>query len=72
MIRRVLFVTVAAGLIHATSAMAATCDSLGVLPLQNAHVTSAQLVAAGAFTPPAPPVVPGARGRRWTGGRSGT
>src|SRR5882672_8638875 len=74
MIRRVLVITVAAGLIHATSAMAATCDSLGVLPLQNAHVTSAQLVAAGAFTPPAPPVVPGregAAGRAAAAGREG-
>jgi len=74
MIRRVLLVTVAAGLIHATSARAATCDSLGVLPLQNAHVTSAQPVAAGAFTPPAPPAVPGregAAGRAGAAGRDG-
>ena len=73
MIRRVLLVTVAAGLIYATSARAATCDSLGVLPLQNAHVTSAQQVAAGAFTPPAPPAVPGREGagRAGAAGRDG-
>ena len=44
------------------------------LPLQNARVTSAQIVAAGAFTPPAPATVPAAkaaprdaagRARRW-------
>jgi len=60
MIRRCVLVTLAAGLMHAPSAMAATCDSLAVLPLQNAHVTSAQMVAAGAFTPPAAPARGGA------------
>ncbi|MSO83326.1 MAG: tannase/feruloyl esterase family alpha/beta hydrolase [Acidobacteria bacterium] len=43
------------GLVHAQPAAAATCDSLASLPLQNAHITSAQMVAAGAFTPPAAP-----------------
>ena len=68
MIRRALLVTVAAAFMHAPAALAATCDSLGVLPLQNAHVTSAQLVAAGAFTPPAPPAAPGREG---AAGRAG-
>src|SRR5205823_4916797 len=74
MIRRVLFAAVAAICVHTSSAMAATCDSLPVLPLQNARVTSAQLVAAGAFSPPAPPVVPGregAAGRAGAAGREG-
>ena len=75
MIRRALLVTVAAAFMHAPAALAATCDSLSVLPLQNAHVTSAQLVAAGAFTPPAPPAAPGregaAAGREGAAGRAG-
>ena len=74
MIRRALFAAAACALMHATSAMAATCDSLAVLPLQNAHVTSAQMVAAGTFTPPAPPVAPGregAAGRAGAAGREG-
>jgi len=67
-------VVISAVFLYASSARAATCDSLGVFPLQNAHVTSAQLVAAGAFTPPAPPVVPGregAAGRAAAAGREG-
>jgi feruloyl esterase len=36
------------------AAFAATCESLASLPLPNATVTSAQLVAAGEFTPPRP------------------
>jgi feruloyl esterase len=74
MIRRALFVAIAAGFVHLTPAMAATCDSLAVLPLDHAHVTSAQLVAAGTFTPPAPPAVPGregAAGRAGAPGREG-
>jgi feruloyl esterase len=66
-------VVISAVFLYASSARAATCDSLGVFPLQNAHVTSAQLVAAGAFTPPAPPVVPGREGagRAAAAGREG-
>jgi len=67
-------VVISAVFLYASSARAATCDSLGVFPLQNAHVTSAQLVAPGAFTPPAPPVVPGregAAGRAAAAGREG-
>jgi len=67
-------VVISAVFLYASSARAATCDSLGVVPLQNAHVTSAQLVAPGAFTPPAPPVVPGregAAGRAAAAGREG-
>ena len=74
MIRRVVFAALAAACLHTSSAMAATCDSLTVLPLQNARVTSAQAVGAGAFTPPAPPVVPGregAAGRAAAAGREG-
>ena len=72
MIRRLVFVTLAAGLLHAPAALAATCDSLTVLPLQNARVTSAQTVAAGAFTPPAPPAAPGRDGgAAGRGGRGG-
>ena len=74
MIRRVVFAALAAACLHTSSAMAATCDSLTVLPLQNARVTSAQAVGAGAFTPPAPPVAPGregAAGRAAAAGREG-
>src|SRR5205814_3800657 len=72
MIRRLLFVTVASALLHAPAALAATCDSLSVLPLQNARITSVQIVAAGAFTPPAAPVVPGREGgAAGRGGRGG-
>jgi hypothetical protein len=71
MIRRLVFFTFAAGLIHAPAALAATCDSLGVVLLQNARVTSAQMVAAGAFTPPAPPAVPGRDGGAGRGGARG-
>ena len=71
MIRRALFVSVAAGLMQVSAAMAATCDSLAVLPLQNAHVTSAQMVAAGAFTPPQAPGRSGANPAA-AAGRGGT
>ena len=55
MTRRLLFVFLSAAFVHTQSAAAATCDSLASLPLQNAHIISAQPVAAGAFTPPAAP-----------------
>jgi feruloyl esterase len=68
MMRRFVLLAVAAAVLHAPSVMAATCDSLAVFSLQNAHVTSAQMVAAGAFTPPAPPAVPGREGAAGRGG----
>src|SRR5438093_11539915 len=71
MIRRLVFVSVAAALMHAPAATAATCDSLSVLPLLNARVTSAQIVAAGAFTAPAPPAVPARQGAAGRGGGRG-
>ena len=55
MIRRLLLVVATAVLLSPLPSAAATCDSLMSLPLQNAHVMSAQTVAAGAFTPPAAP-----------------
>src|SRR5262249_50832866 len=55
MTRRLLFVLIGAAFINIPSASAATCESLASLSLQNAHVTSAQMVSAGAFTPPAAP-----------------
>src|SRR4051812_35756565 len=55
MTRPLLFALLVAGVVHSPAAEAATCESLAALPLQNAHVTSAQMVAAGAFTPPAAP-----------------
>src|SRR5262249_4029865 len=55
MTRRLLFALIGAAFINIPAAGAATCDSLTSLSLQNAHVTSAQMVAAGAFTPPAAP-----------------
>jgi len=61
MTRRLLFVLAITGFfVHSPSAQAATCESLASLPLQNGHVTSAQVVAAGAFTPPAAPRAGGA------------
>src|SRR5947207_4490384 len=69
MIRRFLFVILATGVLHVPSAAAATCDSLTALPLQNARVTASQMVAAGAFTPPAAPAREGAAAGR--GGRAG-
>jgi len=66
--RRLALLFLAAAILRAPSVMAATCDSLAVLSLQNAHVTSAQLVASGAFTPPAAPAVPAREG---TAGRGG-
>src|SRR5258708_2340537 len=68
MTRRLLFVCLTVGFVHTQSAAAATCDSLASLPLQNAHIISAQMVAAGAFTVPAAPgrgaraAAPGAEG----------
>ena len=41
MLRRLALLSLAAGFAHVTGAAAATCDSLSVLPLQNAHITSA-------------------------------
>ena len=71
MIRRSLFILFFAGLVHAPIVSAATCDSLSALPLQNAHVTSAQAVAAGAFIVPPPPAVPGRDGGAGRGGGRG-
>src|SRR5262245_21076260 len=71
MMRRLVLLTLTAGVLHVPAATAATCDSLAVLPLQNAHVTSAQIVAAGAFTPPAAPAVPGRDGAAGRGGARG-
>jgi feruloyl esterase len=72
MIRRSLFIALFAGLVSSPLASAATCDSLSVLPLQNARITSAQAVAAGAFTPPAPPAAPAREGAAGRGaGRGG-
>jgi len=70
MMRRLVLLTFTAVVFPVPAAIAATCDSLAVLPLQNAHVTSAQIVAAGAFTPPAAPAVPGREGAAGRG-RSG-
>ena len=66
--RRLVLLTFTAVVFPVPAAIAATCDSLAVLPLQNAHVTSAQIVAAGAFTPPAAPAVPGREGAAGRGG----
>ena len=66
--RRLVLLTFTAAVAHVPAASAATCDSLAVLPLQNARVTSAQIVAAGAFTPPAPPAVPAREGAAGRGG----
>jgi feruloyl esterase len=71
MMRRLVLLTFTAVVLYVPAAAAATCDSLAVLPLQNAHVTSAQTVAAGAFTPPPPPVVPGRDGAAGRGGARG-
>jgi feruloyl esterase len=69
MLRRLALLSLAAGFAHTSGAAAATCDSLSVLPLQNAHITSAQTIAPGAFTPPPAPAREGAAGR--AGGRGG-
>jgi len=71
MMRRLVLLTFTAAVLYVPAASAATCDSLAVLPLQNAHVTSAQIVAAGAFTPPAAPAVPGREGAAGRGGARG-
>src|SRR3954464_8828911 len=64
MTRRLLFVFAIAGLfVYARPADAATCESLAALTLQNGHVTMAQMVAPGAFTPPAAPRAGGAPAR---------
>ena len=47
----VLFATVTLG---ASTAIAASCESLAHLSLSNTQITSAADVAAGAFTPPLP------------------
>jgi feruloyl esterase len=44
------------------SAAAATCESLASVALPNTHITSAQVIAAGAFIPPVTPGRGGARG----------
>src|SRR6185503_10960543 len=71
MMRRLVLLTFTATVLYVPAATAATCDSLAVLPLQNAHVTSAQLVAPGAFTPPAAPAVAGRDGAAGRGGARG-
>ena len=53
-----------------TFAASAPCESLGALALPNVTITSAQTVAAGAFTPPAPERGEG-RGRGAAAGRGG-
>jgi feruloyl esterase len=68
MLRRVVPLSLAAVLAHAIPSTAATCDSLTALPLQNAHITSAQTIASGAFTPP-PALARQGAGR--AGGRGG-
>jgi feruloyl esterase len=68
MMRRLALLTFTAAVLHVPAATAATCDSLAVLPLQNAHVTSAQIIAAGTFTPPPPPAVPEREGAAGRGG----
>ena len=55
MIRRLLLVLAGSVVLASQPSQAATCDSLTSLPLSNAHVLSAQMVAAGAFTPPPAP-----------------
>lgn len=68
---RLVLLTFIAGVLHTPVAAAATCDSLAMLVLQRARVTSAQTVAAGAFTPPAPVVAPGRDGAGRAGARGG-
>lgn len=59
-------------LVHAASAEAATaCESLVTQALPNAKVDSSQLVAPGAFTPPAAPGRGGDAGRGGAEGRGG-
>ena len=55
MIRRLLFAFLCVAFLHPQEAAAATCDSLTSLPLRNGQITSAQMVTAGAFAPPAAP-----------------
>lgn len=57
LLRALLFATLAAVIILIASqpAIAATCESLSALKLPDTTITSAQLVAAGAFEPPAGP-----------------
>ena len=50
--RSTVLVVLAAALLYANAAGAATCESLASVSLPKAHVTSAVVVAAGAFTPP--------------------
>jgi feruloyl esterase len=68
---RLVLLTFTAGVLYVPAAAAATCDSLAILALQNARVTSAQVVAAGAFTPPAAPAVPGREAGAGRGARGG-
>ena len=51
MTRQISLALVAAGILYAQSASAATCESLASMTLANGHVTSAAMVAPGAFTP---------------------
>ncbi len=61
------YVSLAAALGMATVVSGATCESLSSLKLAGTTITAAESVAAGAFTPPAPPAGRG-RGARGGGG----
>src|SRR3984893_12558186 len=63
----VVFAVVMTGLCFdlRSAAAATTCENLATLSLSNTTVTLAQSVAAGAFTPPAPPAGGRARGQQF-------
>src|SRR5688500_363970 len=68
-------ITLTAMSLMAMLAQASPCESLRTLTLPNTTITSAQLVPAGAFTPPAQPGPPGgpvvAAPQAGDGGRGG-